>query len=77
MLQSGSNRKERDSFTPRQRYPVHIGLFWDFENGGDIFFKVAVHFQRNARRYIPEDRELDLDDSNCLRFSKEHSFARS
>jgi hypothetical protein len=35
-----------------------LGLTSNPEDGGDMFFKISVHFQRTAWRYTEEDRAL-------------------
>jgi hypothetical protein len=31
-------------------------LFFGLDDGGDMFFRNVVDFQRTTRRYVPEDR---------------------
>jgi hypothetical protein len=35
-----------------------FGLFFDSEDGGDIFLRNIVDYQRTTWRYIPEDSTL-------------------
>jgi hypothetical protein len=37
-----------------------LGLFFNHEDGGDLFPRNVVEFQRTTRRYIPEDTTLRL-----------------
>jgi hypothetical protein len=36
-----------------------LGLFFDPEDGGNMFFR-NINFHQTTRRYIPEDRTLRL-----------------
>jgi hypothetical protein len=35
-----------------------LGLFFDLEDGGDMFLQNVGYFQRTTRHYIPEARTL-------------------
>jgi hypothetical protein len=42
-----------------------LGLFFDPEDGGDMFLRTLVDYQRTTQHYIPEDRTLQ----NCSQSS--------
>jgi hypothetical protein len=49
-----------------------IGLLFDPEERGDVFFRKKSDFQQTTRRYIPEDRIHNYHCENLISYSKEH-----
>jgi hypothetical protein len=70
---SGSKNKpsKKNSFFTRFHAGFLRGLFFGLEDGGDVFFKTLVDFQRTTLRYIPEDRALH---NHCCENLKSYIF---